>query len=123
MRTYGGDEDSKGWKNEDLRVQSVLGGKERFVVAGDEMTGDETSTPSEGGRLWVWDLMSGKLASRVNVPWGPPGTDRLKKSVGRDGREKERKYVVSCLAWREGGFGDQFCAGGTSGAVTVFGAA
>ncbi|KAJ4409422.1 hypothetical protein N0V82_009489 [Gnomoniopsis sp. IMI 355080] len=122
LKTYGGDEGSKGWKNEDLRVQSVLGGKERFVVAGDEMTGDETGTPGEGGRLWVWDLMSGQLASRVNVPWGPPGTDRLKKSVGRDGKEKERKYVVSCLAWREGGFGDQFCAGGTSGAVTVFGA-
>ncbi|CAN8095745.1 unnamed protein product [Discula destructiva] len=123
LRTYGGDEESKGWKNEDLRVQSVLGGKERFVLAGDEMTGDETGTPAEGGRLWVWDLMTGSLVSKVNVPWGPAGAERLRRVVGRDGQEKERKYVVSSLAWREGGFGDQFCAGGTSGTVTVFGAA
>lgn len=123
LKTYGGDEASKGWKNEDLRVQSVMGGKERFVVAGDEMTGDdEGGTPAEGGRLWVWDLMTGKLVNKVHVPWGPAGTEKLKKVVGSDGKPKERKYVVSCLAWREGGFGDQFCAGGTSGAVTVFGA-
>ncbi|ROW08897.1 hypothetical protein VMCG_02865 [Cytospora schulzeri] len=135
LRAYGGgggaadDEDSMGWANTDLRVQSVLGGKERYVVAGDEMTGtaaaaaDGGHVASEGGRLWAWDLMTGKLAARVRVPWGPPGTERLKKVVGRDGKEKERKYVVSCLAWRESGFGDQFCAGGTSGAVTVFGPA
>lgn len=132
LRTYGGGGEDGGsgqprWKNEDLRVQSVLGGKERFVVAGDEMTGDDddndTSAAGEGGRLWVWDLMNGKLVRRVNVPWGPAGTEKLKRFVGRDGKEKERKYVVSCLAWREGGYGDQFCAGGTSGAVTVFGPA
>jgi mitogen-activated protein kinase organizer 1 len=41
--------------------------------------------------------------------------------IGRDGKEKERKNVVSCIAWKDGGFGDQFCVGGTSGVVTVFG--
>lgn len=123
LRTYGADDESRGWVNTDLRVQSVLGGKERFVVAGDEMTGTDGHVASEGGRVWAWDLMTGKLAAKVKVPWGPPGTERLKKVVGRDGKEKERKYVVSCLAWREGGFGDQFCAGGTSGTATVFGPA
>lgn len=126
LRSYGADADdeSRAWANTDLRVQSLLGAKERYVVAGDEMTGtDGRHVAGEGGRLWAWDLMTGKLAARVSVPWGPPGAERLKKVVGRDGREKERKYVVSCLAWREGGFGDQFCAGGTSGAVTVFGPA
>ncbi|KAF3770819.1 hypothetical protein M406DRAFT_320521 [Cryphonectria parasitica EP155] len=132
LRTYGGDgdggeEERAGgrWKNEDLRVQSLLGGRERYVVAGDEMTGEGAAAAAEGGgRLWVWDLMTGKLVSRVAVPWGPAGTEeKLKRVVGRDGREKERRFVVSCLAWREAGFGDQFCAGGTSGAVTVFGPA
>lgn len=129
LRTYGGGDGKdgggqEGWRNEDFRVQSVLGGGERFVVAGDEMTGDAGShATGDGGRIWAWDLMTGKLAARVAVPWGPGGTERLKKVVGRDGKPKERKYVVSCLAWREGGFGDSFCAGGTSGAVTVFGLA
>lgn len=124
LRTYGGDEESRGWKNEELRVQSVLGGRERFVLAGDEMSGEESGpSAAAGGRLWVWDLMTGKLVTKVHVPWGPPGTEKLKRVVGRDGKPKERKYVVSCLAWREAGFGDQFCAGGTSGAVTVFGPA
>ncbi|ROV92626.1 hypothetical protein VPNG_09876 [Cytospora leucostoma] len=125
LRSYGADDDAGGqaWRNTDLRIQSVLGGKERYVVAGDELTGTDAQVASEGGRLWAWDLMTGKLAAKVSVPWGPTGTERLKKVVGRDGKEKERKYVVSCLAWREAGFGDQFCAGGTSGAVTVFGPA
>lgn len=121
LRTYGADEEAQGWRNTDFRVQSVLGGKERFVVAGDEMTGADGHGAGEGGRIWAWDLMTGKLAAKVPVPWGPAGAERLKKVVGRDGKPKERKYVVSCLAWREGGFGDQFCAGGTSGTVTVFG--
>lgn len=127
LRTYGAGGEKKGgqegWSNTDLRVQSVLGGGERFVVAGDEMTGGgaDGHAAGDGGRIWAWDLMTGKLAARMLVPWGPGGTERLKKVVGRDGKPKERKYVVSCLAWRESGFGDQFCAGGTSGAVTVFG--
>lgn len=121
LKTYAGDEESKAWRNTELRVQSLLGGSERFVVAGDEMTGDETPPMPRGGRLWAWDLMTGKLAAKVDVPWGPAGTEKLKKVVSRDGREKQRRYVVSSLAWREGGFGGQFCAGGTSGAVTVFG--
>lgn len=119
------------WRNEELRVQSLLGGKERFVVAGDEMpataggsNGGSTSPAGAetgpNGRLWAWDLMTGKVVARVPVPWGPPSSDQRKR-VGSDGREKERKNVISCLAWREGGFGDQFCVGGTSGTVTVFG--
>lgn len=118
-----------GWRNEELRVQSLLGAREKYVVAGDEMTsgsgsgGDGPGGGDGGGRLWAWDLLTGKLVATLTVPWGPAGTEKLKRAVGRDGKEKERKYVVSCLAWREGGFGDQFCAGGTSGAVTVFGPA
>ena len=128
------------WRNEELRVQSVLGGKERFVVAGDEMTAavDEPAHPPSSsrpaasattatnnptdGKVWAWDLMTGQLVATVPVPWGPADDAAARrKVVGRDGREKERKNVVSCLAWRDSGFGDQFCAGGTSGVVTVFG--
>jgi mitogen-activated protein kinase organizer 1 len=127
LRTYG----DEGWRNEELRVQSVLGGKERFVVTGDEMTATapagETANPTTGpgtgneGRVWVWDLLTGKLVTRLVVPWGSGGSDSRRKVVGRDGKEKERKNVMSCLAWRNGGYGDQFCVGGTSGVVTVFG--
>jgi mitogen-activated protein kinase organizer 1 len=106
------------WRNEELRVQSVLGGKEKFVVAGDEMT---ASPDANHGRVWAWDLLTGRLAAQVRVPWGPHGTDTAKRVVGRDGKEKERRNIISCVAWKEDGFGDQFCVGGSSGVVTVFG--
>ncbi|KAI0408110.1 WD40-repeat-containing domain protein [Xylaria palmicola] len=107
-----------GWRNEDLRVQSILGGKEQYVLAGDEMTaapGKDTE-----GRIWAWDVITGELRATVRVPWGPTGLEP-KKIVGKDGKEKPRTNVISCLAWREGGFGDQFCVSGTSGVVAVYG--
>ncbi|KAI0199017.1 WD40-repeat-containing domain protein [Astrocystis sublimbata] len=114
LKTYG----DSGWRNTDLRVQSILGGKEQYVLAGDEMTG----SPGQGtdGRIWAWDLVTGELRATVRVPWGPPGLEP-KRVVGKDGKEKERTNVMSCLAWREGGFGDQFCVSGTSGVVSVYG--
>lgn len=105
-----------GFANTSLRVQSLLGRSEKYVVAGDE------SPPEGEGRLWVWDLLTGKVVKRVGVPWGPGGTEQRKKAIGRDGKEKTRRNIVSCIAWREDGWGDQFCVGGTSGVVTVFGA-
>lgn len=107
------------WKNEDLRLQAILGGKEKYVLAGDEMSGD-TSANGEG-RIWAWDLVTGRLAGKVTVPWGPQGYEAKKKAIGRDGKEKTRSNIISCMAWREGGWGDQYCVGGTSGVVTVFG--
>ncbi|KAK4169108.1 hypothetical protein QBC43DRAFT_85261 [Cladorrhinum sp. PSN259] len=111
------------WKNTELRVQSCFGGKEKWVVTGDEMTattgtGEEIIKNNEG-RVWAWDLMTGRLVARVSVPWGPDNSRRV--VIGRDGKEKERKNVVSCIAWQDGGFGSQFAVGGTSGVVTVFG--
>lgn len=124
LKTYA----DPGWRNEELRVQSVLGGKEKFVVAGDELTaplevagGIAAPSAAAEGRIWAWDLLTAKLVARVRVPWGPAGSDGRKKVVGRDGKEKERKNVISCMAWKEDGYGDQFCVGGTSGVVTVFG--
>jgi mitogen-activated protein kinase organizer 1 len=115
LKTYA----NPGLKNEDLRVQSILGGKEQYVLVGDEMTG----TPGENGegRLWAWDVLSGDIKAKVKVPWGPTGSEPRKKLIGKDGKEKERSNVISCIAWRESGFGDQFCVGGTSGVATVFG--
>lgn len=139
-------------RNDELRVQAVVGGKERFVVAGDEMTATDTTTTAAAeaavsvsasdtttvsetaaappaaarneGRIWAWDLLTGKVVAQLAVPWGGGGDGnegRRRVVVGRDGKEKERRNVVTCLAWKEGGFGSQFCAGGTSGVVTVFG--
>lgn len=116
LRSYA----APGRRNAELRVQAVLGGKEKYVLAGDESAGDDGG---DVGRLWVWDLLTGRVAAKLAVPWGPPGYEgnRRKRAVGRDGKEKERTNVVSCVAWRDGGWGDQFCVGGTSGVVTVYG--
>ncbi|KAK0626994.1 WD40-repeat-containing domain protein [Immersiella caudata] len=107
--------EDEGWRNEELRVQSLLGGRERWVVAGDEMAGEGGE-----GRVWAWGLLTGKVVAKVSVPWGPAGEGR-KRVIGKDGKEKEKKNVVSCIDWKDGGFGDQFCVGGTSGVATVFG--
>ncbi|KAH8663975.1 WD40-repeat-containing domain protein [Xylariales sp. PMI_506] len=115
LRTYA----QPGLRNEELRVQSVLGGKEQYVIAGDEMTG--APGVNGEGRLWAWDILTGELKAQVRVPWGPAGTEPRRKLIGKDGKEKERSNVTSCIAWRENGFGDQYCVGGTSGVVTVFG--
>ncbi|KAL8358228.1 hypothetical protein RB598_002816 [Gaeumannomyces tritici] len=146
LRTYGGDAGSApatataagagagadptaqgapAWRNESLRVQSILGGGERFVVAGDEMSAPAASGGGdEDGRVWAWDLLTGKTVATLSVPWGPAaGGERKRRAIGRDGKEKGRKNIVSCLAWREDGWGNQFCVGGSSGAVTVFGSA
>ncbi|KAI0398190.1 WD40-repeat-containing domain protein [Xylariaceae sp. FL0594] len=115
LKTYA----DAGWKNEDLRVQSILGGKEQYILVGDEMT----ALPGQRaeGRIWAWDVVTGELKTTIRVPWGPAGSEPKKKAIGKDGKEKERTNVISCLAWREGGFGDQFCASGSSGVVTVYG--
>ncbi|KAG5996140.1 hypothetical protein E4U52_007224 [Claviceps spartinae] len=106
------------WKNEEIRVQSLLGHREKYVVAGDEMAVEHGENGE--GRVWVWDLLSGRLVARIKVPWGPPGYETRKKTLGKDGREKIRDNVISCMAWREDGWGDQFCVGGSSGVVTVY---
>lgn len=106
------------WKNEEIRVQSLLGHRERYVVAGDEMAVEPDGNGE--GRVWVWDLLTGKIVAKLTVPWGPPGYEQRKKTMGKDGRERIRNNVVSCMAWREDGWGDQFCAGASSGVVTVF---
>lgn len=120
------------WRNESLRVQSILGGGEKFVVAGDEMSAPSSdwsgaaaaSGGDEDGRVWAWDLLTGKTVATLSVPWGSAaGGERKRRAIGRDGKEKGRKNIVSCLAWREDGWGNQFCVGGSSGVVTVFGSA
>ncbi|KAI0124272.1 WD repeat domain-containing protein [Xylariales sp. AK1849] len=115
LKTYA----DPGLKNEEFRVQSILGGKDQYVLVGDEMTG----TPGQNGegRLWAWDVLNGEVKAKIRVPWGPAGSEPRKKLIGKHGEEKERSNVISCIAWRENGFGDQYCVGGTSGVVTVFG--
>lgn len=128
LRTYA----APGFANAALRIQSLLGGGERFVVAGDEMGAaaaaadphDHHGGDGDGtGRIWAWHLLTGEVAATVDVPWGlDGGGPTRKRAVGSDGRARPRTNVVSCMAWRDGGWGDQFCVGGTSGVVTVFGA-
>ncbi|KAL2878116.1 hypothetical protein SGCOL_006646 [Colletotrichum sp. CLE4] len=117
LKTYADD----GWRNEELRVQAVLGSKEKYVIAGDELTAGTGPAGLHGdGKIWAWDLLTGKLVATVRVPC-PEGFEPKKRMLGKDGKEKERSNVISCMAWRGGGWGDQFCVGGTSGVATVFG--
>ncbi|KAI6359702.1 hypothetical protein MCOR25_006969 [Pyricularia grisea] len=114
------------WRNESLRVQSLLGAGERFVVTGDELSCDVgvDETADQDGKVWAWDLLTGEVVATLKVPWGAAANgvgERRRRAVGRDGKEKGRKNIMSCLAWREGGWGNQFCVGGSSGVVTVFG--
>lgn len=121
LKTYSHPE----FRNESLRIQSIMGGKDQYVLTGDEMTAgtatDNSGNSSNEGRLWAWDVLTGDVKAKVSVPWGPAGFEPKKKVVGKDGKEKERSNIISCMAWRDGGYGDQFCVGGTSGIVTVFG--
>lgn len=107
------------WRNEELRMQSIFGGQEKYVLVGDEMKANQKSDGQ--GQVWVWDTLTGKVASKLTIPWGPPGHEGKKLAVGRDGKTKPRTNAVSCMAWRDDGWGDQFCVAGTSGVVTVFG--
>jgi mitogen-activated protein kinase organizer 1 len=108
LKSYKG----QGFKNEEFRVRSSFGANERWVLCGNEdVKGDD-------GEVVVWVTLSGNVVERIAVP-GSKGEG--KKKIGRDGKEKARRNVISCLAWKENGRGDQWCCAGTDGIVTVFG--
>jgi mitogen-activated protein kinase organizer 1 len=101
------------FKNDEFRMRSAFGGNERWVLCGnEEVKGDD-------GEVLVWDTLSGNVVERIRVEGSKA---EGKKKIGRDGKEKEKKNVISCLAWKENGRGDQWCCAGTDGIVTVFGA-
>jgi mitogen-activated protein kinase organizer 1 len=108
LRAYRGE----GFRNDEFRCRSAFGGNERWVVCGNE------EVKGADGEVVVWDTLSGKVVERVRIK-GREG--EAKKKIGRDGKEKEGRNVVSCVAWKENGRGDQWCCAGTDGIVTVFG--
>ena len=103
---------AEGYRNDEFRVRSAFGGNERWVLCGNE------ETSGDDGVVLVWDTLSGNVVERIRVEGSKVGG---KKKIGRDGKEKENKNVISCLAWKENGRGDQWCCAGTDGIVTVFG--
>ncbi|KAM7217448.1 WD domain containing protein [Rhypophila decipiens] len=119
----------EGWRNEEFRVQSCFGGGERFVVAGgeeEESLLESDDEVSSSGKVWAWDLVTGQLVAKIPVP----ERASTRKTAGRGagiygaGSSEERKTkttVISSIAWKEDGYGNQFCVGGTSGVVTVYG--
>jgi mitogen-activated protein kinase organizer 1 len=101
------------WKNDEFRLRSAFGGNDRWVLCGNE------DLEGADGEVVVWDTVSGKVVERVQVEGSKV---EGKKKIGRDGKEKERKNVVSCIAWKENWYnGHQWCCAGTDGIVTVFG--
>jgi mitogen-activated protein kinase organizer 1 len=107
LKAYKGEK----WKNEEFRLRSAFGGNERWVLCGNEdVTGDDDE-------VVVWDTLSGKIVERIRV-----GDSKVegKKKIGRDGKEREKRNVISCVAWNENGRGDQWCCAGTTGLVSVF---
>lgn len=94
----------------EFRIKSCFGGKgERWVISGSEADGE----------VVVWDTMTGKEVARVKVPKGT--ADGGKKRLDAFGKERERKNVVSCVAWRNWRGKNQWCCAGTDGGVIVFG--
>jgi mitogen-activated protein kinase organizer 1 len=103
----------KGHVNAEFRIRSAFGGKEAWVLSGSEVEGED-------GQVWVWDTVSGEVVQKLFVK-GVGQREGRKKLVGSDGKEKARKSVVSCVAWKNEGRGDQWCCAGTDGVVTVYG--
>ncbi len=108
LRSYKGD----GFKNEEFRMRSAFGANERWVLCGNE------DVKGEDGEVVVWDTLTGKIVERIRVEGSKV---EGKKKIGRDGKEKEKRNVISCVTWKENGRGDQWCCAGTDGLVTVFG--
>lgn len=98
----------EGAQGGEYRIRSCFGGKERWVISGSEADGE----------VVAWDTMMGKVVGRIKVP---KAEGEGRKKVDAFGREKERKNVVSCVAWKNDGRGSQWCCAGTDGSVTVFG--
>jgi len=102
----------RGGKNEEFRLRCCFGGNERWILCGNE----EVSGPD--GEVLVWDTLSGEVVERIRVEGS---IQEGKKKIGRDGKERERQNVISCVAWKGDGRGDQWCCAGIDGIVTVFG--
>ena len=110
----------EGFTNDEFRLESAFGANERYVLCGNEKpTAKSNDAGVVDGEVVVWDTVSGKVVERVRVP-GNAAANR-KRVVGSDGKEKERRNIISCLAWKERGRADQWCCAGTDGVVTVFG--
>jgi len=110
----------EGFTNNEYRLESTFGANERYVLCGNEIATEKSNTNGiVSGEVVVWDTVSGKVVERVCVPGN--SSENRKRVVGNDGKEKERQNIISCLAWKENGRGDQWCCAGTDGVVTVFG--
>lgn len=106
---------AEGWKNSEFRLRSALGGNDRWVLCGNE------EPTGEDGEVNVWDTLTGETVQRIRVE---SYKGEQKKKIGRDGKEKVPKNVISCVAWKDNWYnGDQWCCAGTDGIVTVFGPA
>ena len=121
-----------GRANPSIRVPSILGGQERWVLAGDEedwsqqTSSAQTSSsysqtsPAEA-KLHIWDLITGAHLNTLHVPGMAATSTGCHRAKNNNNLSRKNKNVVTCLAWKENGWGDTFAAGGTSGIVTVYG--
>jgi mitogen-activated protein kinase organizer 1 len=99
----------KGHANDEYRVRSGFGDRERYVLSGTEKPQGEAGD----GEVVVWDTLTGTVMERVQVK----GNEEAKRGV--DG--KKRINVITAVAWKDGGRGDQWCCAATDGLVTVYG--
>ncbi|KAG9232443.1 WD40-repeat-containing domain protein [Amylocarpus encephaloides] len=100
------------FKNDEFRVRSCFGANETWVLCGNE------NVSGENGEVMVWETVSGSVVDKIRIEGSKA---EGKKKIGTDGKLKERQNVISCVAWKEEGRGNQWCCGGTDGVVTVFG--
>lgn len=104
----------KGHVNAEFRIRSAFGGKEAWVLSGSEVE-------SEDGQVVVWNTVSGEVVKRLAIKGLGKHEGGKKRVVSSDRKEKVRRNVVSCVAWKNEGRGNQWCCAGTDGVVTIFG--
>ncbi|KAK5694915.1 hypothetical protein LTR97_009510 [Elasticomyces elasticus] len=94
LQTFQGE----GFRNEEFRVRSTLGMADGVAISG-----------SEDGRVFVWDVLSGKVMHKL---WH-------KKKGGEEGGKGGKKDVVSAVAWNQ--TRKTWASAGGDGEVVVWG--
>jgi mitogen-activated protein kinase organizer 1 len=95
LKTYPGEGNAQGFKNDSLRLRSCFAVDETMVVSGSE----------SDGKVRAWDIVSGKALGPIE-----------QNAAGK---------VVSAVSWREGsqaeGRRGLLATGGAAGTVTIYG--
>lgn len=111
----------RGHQNAEFRIRSCFGGREKWVLCGSEGAEKDSHAKQHRGEVVVWDTLTGQVFKRITVEGREQEGSTDKGSLGTAEAKKKMGDVISCVAWKNRGEGNQWCCGGTDGVVTVFG--